>query len=197
MELRGPTLSLRYPVPEDAPRLYELGRDPEVTGWFSWGPYTDPRQAEEWIARQEDERAAQRHLDYVIVDERDGVVGITGLGELSVRDRRAMVGTWIGRPYWGTAANRESKALLLHLAFEVCGLERVGAYTNVDNGRSARALEGVGFRREGTLRRWHRHHGRALDVHLYGMLREEWERAALQKRVTMVMAPPEGWIVGR
>ncbi|HYF27843.1 MAG TPA: GNAT family protein [Baekduia sp.] len=196
MELRGPSLSLRYPVAADAPRLFELGRDPDVAQWFSWGPYTDPSEPEAWIARQDAEREAGTHLDYVIVDPRDGVVGVTGLAELAVRDRRAMVGTWIGRAWWGTGVNAASKALLLHLAFAVCGLERVGAYSNVENERSARALEQVGFTREGTLRRWHRHGDRVLDVHVFGLLREEWEAGPLAgSLVTMVKAPPRAWVV--
>ena len=32
-----------------------------------------------------------------------------------------MVGTWFGRAFWGTGANRESKALVAHLAFAVLG----------------------------------------------------------------------------
>ena len=196
MELRGPTLSLRYPVGDDAERLYELGQDPEVTRWFSWGPYTDIEQPRSWIARQADEREALRHLDYVIVDERDGGVGVTGHNELSVRDRRAMIGTWVGRPWWGTGVNRASKALMAYLAFSVCGLERLGAYSNVDNERSSAALEQLGWAREGTLRRWHRHGGRSLDVHIHALLREDWERGELaSERVTMVRAPPPGWVV--
>jgi ribosomal-protein-alanine N-acetyltransferase len=196
VELRGPTLSLRYPVAADAERLFELGRDPEVTRWFSWGPYADPEEPRAWIARQPAERDALRHLDYVIVDERDGVVGVTGLNELAVRDRRAMIGTWIGRPWWGTGVNRASKALMAHLAFSVCGLQRLGAYSNVDNARSTRALERLGWQREGTLRRWHRHGDRWLDVHVHALLREEWERSDLAGgRVTMVRAPPPEWVV--
>jgi [ribosomal protein S5]-alanine N-acetyltransferase len=38
--LHGPTLTLRLPVRDDAPALLELAGDPEVTRWFSWGPYT-------------------------------------------------------------------------------------------------------------------------------------------------------------
>lgn len=194
MELRGPTLSLRYPVPGDAPRLFELGRDPEVTRWFSWGPYGDVAEAEAWIARQGEERQALRHLDFVLVDARDGVVGVTGLNELAVRDRRAMVGTWIGRAWWGTGVNRASKALMAHLAFQVCGLERLGAYSNVENDRSTRALERLGWRREGTLRRWHRHGDRWLDVHVHALLREEWAAGELAREpVTMVQGPPPGW----
>lgn len=196
MELRGPTLSLRYPVPEDAERLFELGSDPDTTRWFSWGPYAERREPADWIAAQDAERAALRHLDYAIVHVRDGVVGITGLAELSTRDRRAMVGTWIGRRWWGTGVNAESKALVLHLAFRTLGLERVGAYSNVENLRSTSALERLGFVREGTLRRWHRHRGTPRDVHVFGLLRDEWAKGPLADvRVAMVKRPPDAWCV--
>src|SRR3954465_2590213 len=38
--LHGPTLTLRPPAADDAPALLELAADPDVTRWFSWGPYT-------------------------------------------------------------------------------------------------------------------------------------------------------------
>src|SRR4051794_29801651 len=99
---------------------------------------------------------------------------MTGLMEISRRDRRAMVGTWLGREHWGTGVNAESKALILHLAFATLRLERVGAYANIDHGRSRRALERLGFTREGVLRAWHRHPDGPHDVVVYGLLAHEW-----------------------
>ena len=52
-----------------------------------------------------------------------------------------MIGTWLGRECWGTGANRESKALIAHLGFRLLGLERIGAYADLDNARSQRALD--------------------------------------------------------
>jgi ribosomal-protein-alanine N-acetyltransferase len=197
MELRGPHLVLRYPRPDDAEALFALARDPEVTRWFSWGPYRDVAEPRAWIAEQEARREAGAQLDFVIHHDEHGPIGVTGLGELSRRDRRAMVGTWLGRRYWGQGANTESKALVAALAFSVCGLERLGAYSNPENARSARALERLGFRHEGTLRRWHRHGGRGLDVNVYGLLREEWAAGPLRDvRMTAIGGPPDVWVVG-
>jgi ribosomal-protein-alanine N-acetyltransferase len=194
MELRGPHLTLRLPQPEDADTLLALARDPAVTRWFSWGPYTSVEQPLAWIAEQEAKRAAGEQLDFVIHHREHGPVGVTGLGELSRRDRRAMVGTWFGRAHWGTGANAESKALVAHIAFELCGLQRLGAYSNPENARSTRALQRVGFTHEGTLRGWHRHDGRQLDVHVFGLLRPEWEDGPLRSvRVAAIGRPPEPW----
>ena len=84
----------------------------------------------------------------------------------------------VRRRFWGTGANRESKAVA-HLAFAVLGLHRLGSYSNPANERSTRALLGVGFRHEGVLRHWHRHGERHLDVNVFGMLRDEWPAGPL------------------
>lgn len=196
MELRGPQLTLRLPHARDAEALLALAADPAVTRWFSWGPYRDVAEPRAWIAAQPARRAAGEQLDFVIDHEQHGVIGVTGLGELSGRDRRAMVGTWLGRPFWGTGANREAKAIVARLAFAICGLERLGAYSNPDNARSTAALERVGFTREGTLRGWHRHAGRQLDVHVFGLLRGEWAAGPLASvPVTAIGSPPAPWLV--
>ena len=179
VEVVGPSLRLRYGTAKDAPALLELGSDPEVTRFFSWGPYRSVSEPAAYIAGLAGERERGERLDFLIVDQDDRPIGVTGLSELSRRDRRAVVGTWLGRSYWGTGANRSSKALIAWLAFAVLGLERVGAYTDLENPRSQSALTGLGFAHEGTLRRWHRHGERVHDVLLYAWLKQEWERSPL------------------
>jgi ribosomal-protein-alanine N-acetyltransferase len=153
-------------------------------------------EAEAYLDRLSGQRAEGEQLDLVQEHHADGVIGITGLSEFSRRDRRAIVGTWFGRQWWGTGANRESKALVCHLGFEVLGLDRIGSYANVEHVRSQRALEGVGFRREGVLRGWHRHGDRLLDVLIVGMLRDDWQRGPLSDvPVTVTGEPPPAFVL--
>lgn len=172
--VRGPRLTLRLPVATDAPELFALASDPEVTRFFSWGPYTSLAEARAFVASLPGRRERGEALELLVVDREAGPIGITGLTEFSRRDRRAVVGTWFGRRFWGTGANAEAKALITRLAFETLGLERLSAYASTENPRSQRALEKVGFQREGLLRAWHRHADRVHDVLIYGLLREEW-----------------------
>jgi [ribosomal protein S5]-alanine N-acetyltransferase len=186
----GPTLRLRLPEPGDAPALFALAADPEVTRYFSWS-YAEVADAERWIAGRPAARAAGEWLELVVEHREHGIAGVTGLTEPSRRDRRAVTGTWLGRRFWGTGVNAEAKALLARLAFEGCGLERLGSYASVENVRSRRALERLGFVCEGTLRRYHRHGGRSRDVHVFSLLRDEWAGgplAAVPARVAGV--PP-------
>ena len=189
--LHGPTLTLRLPEPADAPALLELAGDPEVTRWFSWGPYTALGQAVAYVERVAGQRERGEQIDLLVVHREHGPAGITGLSEFSPRDLRCMVGTWFGRRFWGTGANRESKALVAHLAFAALGMHRLGSYSNPDNVRSTKALLGVGFRHEGVLRHWHRHGDEYYDVNVFGMLRGEWESGPLADvPVTVKGEPP-------
>lgn len=174
MRIVGRRITLRYPTVSDAPALLELGSDPEVTRFFSWGPYRELSEPLAYIAGLARERARGERLDLLIDHAEDGPAGIIGLSELVRRDRRATVGTWLGRPFWGTGANGEAKALIARLAFDVMRLERLGAYADLDNPRSQAALAAVGFREEGRLRRFHRHGEHVHDVLVYSWLRDEW-----------------------
>jgi [ribosomal protein S5]-alanine N-acetyltransferase len=195
--LHGPSLTLRVPEPADAQALLELAGDPEVTRWFSWGPYSSIEQPLAYIERCAGQRERGEQLDLLVVHREDGPAGVTGLGEFSYRDRRCIVGTWLGRRFWGTGANRESKALVAHLAFAVLGMHRLGSYSNPENVRSNEALERLGFRHEGVLRRWHRHGERFLDVNVFGLLREEWEAGDLARvPVGVEGEPPPAFLTG-
>jgi ribosomal-protein-alanine N-acetyltransferase len=196
LAVTGPTLRVRIPRLDDAPALYREASDREVTRWFSWGPYGSEGEARAYLVRLPAQRESGEQLDLVIEHLQAGPIGISGLSELSRRDRRASIGTWLGREWWGTGANGESKALMCHLAFEILGLERLGAYSNVEHVRSQRALERIGFEREGVLRRFHRHGSEALDVVVMGLLRDDWENGPLREvdlRVTG--APPPAFVV--
>ncbi len=175
----GPTLSLRYARAEDAPRLFELASDPAVTRFFSWGPYTELSQPEAYIASLAAKRERGELLDFLIVHHDHGPIGVTGLSELSARNRHATVGSWFGHQWWGSGANLESKALIAALAFERLGMDRLTAWANTRNGRSQVALERVGFKREGVLRAFHRHGDVLHDVVVFGMVRKGWMHSRL------------------
>jgi [ribosomal protein S5]-alanine N-acetyltransferase len=197
LRIHGPRFALRYARLADAPALFELGRDPAVTRFFSWGPYTSIEQPEAYIAAQPARRDRGEQLDLLIVDANDRPVGVTGLTELARRDRRATVGSWLGHRWWGSGANLESKALIAALAFRRLGLERLTALASTRNGRSQAALERLGFRREGVLAAYHRHADGPHDVVVFGLVRAAWERSVLHAvPVRIEGCAPPAFVVG-
>jgi len=193
----GPTLTLRYATAEDAPRLLELASDAAVTQWFSWGPYESVDQPESYIASLPQKRERGELLDFLVVHPEAGPIGVTGLSELAVGGRRPPGGWGVGREWWGSGANRESKAMIAALAFRHLGLDRLTAWANTRNGRSQVALERVGFRREGVLHAWHRHGDTRHDVVVFGLLREQWAGSPLADVPVQVTGPaPAAFAVG-
>src|SRR5881227_1632963 len=65
--LHGPTLTLRPPTQDDAPALLALASDPEVTRWFSWGPYRSLDEPLGYIEQAARRREDGEQLDLLIV----------------------------------------------------------------------------------------------------------------------------------
>lgn len=195
MVIRGPRLTLRYPRPADAERIYELASDPEVVRHLSWGPYTAIDEPRAWIADAPRRREAGEWLEFVVTGEDDLPIGVTSLTDPVLRDGRVTIGTWLGREYWGSGANAESKALLLALAFERLGFNRVTALASPENPRSLAALERLGFTAEGVLAAWHVHRGGARDVAILRLLHDEWRRGPLAGIDAKIEGePPEAFL---
>jgi ribosomal-protein-alanine N-acetyltransferase len=194
--VRGPELSLRLLQAEDADSLFELGRNPEISRFFSWDPYSSVDDAISFIDSLARQREGGERFELGIFGNDGQLLGLTGFSEFSRRDRRAVLGTWLGRPHWGSGANRGSKALVLALGFRSLGLLRVTALASPQNVRSVAALQRLGFVHEGVLRGWHVHSGVPRDVAVMRMMRDEWERTPLAEvPVSVEGEPPQQFVV--
>jgi RimJ/RimL family protein N-acetyltransferase len=99
-------------------------------------------------------------------------------------------GTWLSAAAQRTSINTEAKLLLLTHAFESWGVQRVAICTDARNDRSRRAIERIGARFEGELRRHRRstHAGdgsRLRDTASYSITVDDWPdvRASLAGRL--------------
>jgi N-acetyltransferase len=95
--------------------------------------------------------------------------------------------TWLSRDAVRTAANTESKLLLLTYAFETWNLLRVCLHTDIRNQRSRAAIERIGGQFEGILRA-HRMAADFIprDSARYSILANEWPaiKQRLQKKLS-------------
>ncbi len=116
-------------------------------------------------------------LPFVIVERATGAVaGSTRLLDIRPAHRAVEIGaTWLGRAWWRTVVNSEAKYLLLRHLFETLCCLRVSLKTDGLNLRSQRAIERLGARHEGVLRK----HmivqgGRSRDTVYYSIIDDEW-----------------------
>lgn len=125
-------------------------------------------------------RARGERLPYAQLDSTTGeFVGTTSFYEVDPASRALAIGnTWLGRPWWRTGHNTESKLLMLTEAFESLGAARVVWHTDVLNERSRAAIERLGATSEGTLRKHRiRADGTWRDTAQYAMTDDDWPAA--------------------
>jgi RimJ/RimL family protein N-acetyltransferase len=122
-------------------------------------------------------RARGERLPYAQIDAVSGeVIGTTSLYDvLPALSTLAIGHTWLGRRWWRTGHNTESKLLLLTYAFDVLGAARVVWHTDIRNERSQAAIVRLGALREGVLRKHRfRRDGSWRDTVQFSMTDDDW-----------------------
>nr|BFE62681.1 hypothetical protein GCM10020063_072070 [Dactylosporangium thailandense] len=175
--LRGRHIVLEPLDHAHAPGLFAALDDAEV-----WTHLTipRPRSVAETAAIVAAALADADRVPFVQRDVATGrIVGSTSYYAVNPVQRGVAIGhTMIGRPWWRTAVNTESKLLMLRHAFDTLGALRVEWHTDVRNERSQRAIERLGAQREGVLRSHRRRaDGSQRDTVLYSMITDEWPAA--------------------
>jgi RimJ/RimL family protein N-acetyltransferase len=103
------------------------------------------------------------------------LVGYVQLTHIDFVERRAEMGIVIGEPgARGKGVGTTAVRILCDYAFTVKGLARVYAETYGFNLRAQRMFARAGFTPEGVLRQHEIHNGVRQDLHVFGMLRDEF-----------------------
>lgn len=174
------------------PDLREACADGELWKlWYATVPRPEAitgKITEHLAAHEAGERAP-----FAVVDKRSHrAVGMTALFHIDTPHKRVEMGhTWLAQSVHGTLINAEMKFLLLRRAFEVLGVHRVEWRVHLHNHRSRRAVEKIGAKLDGILRK---HtilpNGTARDTCVYSLIDDEWPaaKASLEHRLEAVSA---------
>jgi RimJ/RimL family protein N-acetyltransferase len=128
------------------------------------------------------------YVAWATVDVASGrAIGSSRFGDIAPEHGRVEIGwTWIAPSHQRSATNTEAKLLQLGYAFDELGATRVALKTDGRNLRSQAAIERLGARREGALRRHMRMpDGFIRDTVYFSILAEEWPavKARLEERL--------------
>ena len=163
--LTTPRLVLRQIRSQDAPAVFRLFADAEVTRYYDLDRFTEPAQAHELVER------FQWRFDHQV-----GIRWGLALSEMSDK----LVGTcgyniWLqpARAHWRRGLMSEALAAILEFCFVRMNLNRVEALTIPQNTASIRLLAKLGFRAEGLLREYDYIKGVPQDMSLYALLCRE------------------------
>lgn len=164
-------------TPENYPCLVEIAREPGLVR-YSPGNLTTAEGFEAYFQKALREMQEGTSRVFLIRDREAGQwAGTTRFMRIDTSNRVLEIGaTWMGRRFQGTGLNSAVKSLMLEAAFGPMGFERVEFRIDERNIRSRKAVEKLGARLEGVLRRnVYLNDGFKRNTCVYGLLREEWE----------------------
>jgi N-acetyltransferase len=136
-----------------------------------------PEEMRAYIEKALSQAAAGTALPFTtVVRDGDLVVGSTRYMNIDLVNHRVEIGTtWIAQSWQRSFVNTHAKFLLLRHAFETLGCIAVELRTHSLNHQSRQAIERLGAKQDGLLRR----HmimpdGHIRDTVVYSIIREEW-----------------------
>jgi N-acetyltransferase len=143
--------------------------------WFTSVP--EPGAVPTYIRDAEKGRGEGHMLAWAVRDlTTNTIVGSTRYHDIVAAIDRVEIGyTWYAGRCQRTNVNTTCKLLLLEHAFDTLGCGVVGLRTDNFNFRSQRAIEALGAKKDGVLRRHQaRRDGSVRDSVMYSILKEEW-----------------------
>jgi RimJ/RimL family protein N-acetyltransferase len=178
-ELVGERVVVRPYRPGDGLQVFEAIRESlaELRPWMPWATEGHTLQDAEAFARRSHAQWHLREELYVAVCARDTgrFLGSSGLHVIDWDVPWFEVGYWLRTSAVGKGYATESARLVLGLAFERLGANRVDLRCDTRNERSAAVARRLGFAFEGTRRNDSRDTaGHLRDTHLFAMTAEAY-----------------------
>ncbi len=150
---------------------------PYLKEWLPWVDHMKTLEnAENYIADCNKRAAANTDYAYAIIADNE-MVGRIGLHHINPQNRIAEVGYWLADGLQGRGIVTQSCKALIDHGFVELGLNRIEIKCAVGNAKSCAIAEKLKFKREGILQKAELLNGKFIDLYLYAMLQEEWERS--------------------
>ncbi len=170
-----PRLALRETVPSDVEAVFAMESDPVAMRYWSRPPMRDIAEAHASVERAMGRFASREALRWSITElPDDRMLGQVSLFDFNDQCGRAEIGYGLSRERWGQGLMHEALTAVIDYAFGPLGLRRLEADTDPRNEASLRALDRLGFVREGLLRERWQVGDEISDTALLGLLARHW-----------------------
>ncbi len=144
---------------------------------YSPSDISTPEKLKEYVEIAVDGYYHKTAIPFIVFDKvKKEYAGTTRYMNINWKYKVLEIGsTWIGREFQGTGLNGQMKKLMLDYAFETLNFEKVEFRIDERNIRSRKAVEKLGCKLEGILRKnVYLTDGYKRNTCCYGILKEEW-----------------------
>lgn len=177
--IETPRLILRPFEMKDAAATYEnWASDPEVTKYLTWPAHSSVEISRmvlhDWVEGYERDDYYQWGI--VLKDGDGKPIGSISAVRMYEKINGVEIGYCLGRPWWGGGIMTEALKAVTGFFFESVGVNRVQACHDANNPASGRVMAKAGMTYEGTLRQSDTNNQGLVDLCVYGILAEEWNK---------------------
>ncbi len=135
----------------------------------------DMRYIKKWIKFVIDNLTAKKSFEYAVIDKvSGGYIGNVGLINIDYTSKRCDISYFIDPQLWGCGYATEASVKMVELAFLELNMERVGGMCMDVNSASAKVMEKLGMRYEGTLRNYFYKENNWVSARNYSILKKEF-----------------------
>ena len=104
------------------------------------------------------------------------MIGSIGITITSEHDAQGSLGYKIGSRWWDYGYTSEAARAVLDYMFLNTDIERIDAFSSVQNPASGKVMEKIGMHYEGLLQHYYKTRDGFHDCTLYGIIRSAWEQ---------------------
>lgn len=178
LALEGKEVMLRTVRLSDANELFRIITDSRehLERWLPWVDFVRSADDERHIVEQWLYEMQMKSAIHLCMNVESQIAGIISAHRIDWMNERASIGYWTKRDMTGRHIATGSAAVLTKYIFEELRLHRIYIQAATDNMPSNRVIQRLGFKLEGTLREDERIRDRFVDLNIYGMTVDDFEK---------------------
>ena len=149
--------------------------NPDITKYYDvhFSTLEETKEQMEWYRNLKKDGTG---IWWGIYDKSDNqFCGAGGFNSLDKKHRKAEIGLWLLKEYWGKGILKKIMPKLFEKGFMELDLNRIEGYVVSDNIKCKNALEKINFTYEGTMRESEMKNSKKISVDFYSILKNEWK----------------------
>ncbi|UCF13661.1 MAG: GNAT family N-acetyltransferase [Thermoplasmatales archaeon] len=156
--------------------MFEYSQKPEFYRYFEYKPHKTIEDTRKYLEKLiKITKGDSGHYWFIRLKKTGKIIGTFGVVNIDNNRNSAEIGYGLSPDYWGHGYFGESLSIVLNYLFFNLEFYRISAKTRFDNIPSFKALEKVGFKKEGVMRNFYLSaNGKRYDAVLFSILRDEF-----------------------
>lgn len=147
-----------------------------------WLPWVDNMRTKEnfeaYIQKSKKEKEAETDFGFVIMFN-NTIAGRIGLHNIDRQNKTASIGYWLGAEFEKNGIITKCCKAIIDFGFTQLDLNRIEIGCAIENYKSKAVPGRLNFKQEGILKQAEFVNNKILDLHVYALLKEEWQTKSI------------------